>query len=129
MTRYLLNTVSQHFRDIGITPLRTKHRVIQLILGPIQFKVFLHKRRAISVNRVYVSYCLSLSRSGGNQPVDLVCARSIQERPKHILAIAKKILRAPANNYAGSSRKCVLYRRLRYNRDSPRATMILSEET
>ena len=42
--------------------------------------------------------------------MDLKGARSIEKRAKHILAIAKEIFRAPANDYAWAAGKCVLDR-------------------
>ena len=75
-----------------------KDYVIQVDLRPVQLKVSLDEGSAISVNRVNVRYCLFLGCSSTDQSVDLRRARSIEERPKHILAIAKKILRAQAND-------------------------------
>lgn len=88
------------------------------MLGPIPLKVSFDERGAVYVNRVDFLYRLFLRRSGCDQSVDLRGAGSIEERPKHILAIAKKILRAPANDYAWASRKCVLDRLLRNNGDA-----------
>ena len=47
-------------------------------------------------------------------------AGSIEEHPKHILAIAKKILRAPANDYAWAARKRMLDRQLGNGGDAAR---------
>jgi hypothetical protein len=112
--------VSEHFSDIGIARLCIKHCVIQIVLWPVQLKVSLDERGAVSVNRVNVCYCLFLGCSSGDQSMDLRRARGIEERPKHILAIAKKILRAPANEYARAARKCVIDRELGNGGDSAR---------
>src|SRR6202021_235303 len=55
-----------------------------------------------------------------DQSWNLRRARSIEEHSIYILAIAKKILRAPANNYAWAARKCLIDRQLRNNGDSAR---------
>jgi len=106
----LLNAANKHVSDETITPFCIKHYVIQVALWPVQLKVSLDEGCAISVNSVSVRYCLFLGCSGSDQSVNLRRARSIEERPKHILAIAKKIFRAPANNYAWAARKRVIDR-------------------
>jgi hypothetical protein len=112
--------VSDHFSDIRITHLGIKHCIIQVVLWPVQLKVSLDERGAVSVNRVNVRYCLFLRYSRSDQSADLRRARSIEERPKYILAIAKKILRTPANDYARTARKCVIDRQLGDSGDSGR---------
>jgi hypothetical protein len=49
-----------------------------------------------------------LRYSRSDHSIDLRPARSIEERPKHIFAIAKKILRAPANDDAWATGKLVI---------------------
>jgi hypothetical protein len=101
----LLDAVGEHFNDKRIARLCFKHCVIQVDLRPVRLKISLDERGAISVNRVDVLYCLVLRCSRSDQSVDLRRARSVEERPKHILAIAEKILRAPANDYAWAAQK------------------------
>jgi hypothetical protein len=120
MTGHPSSTVREHFCDVGITPLGIKHCVIHWVLGPIQLKVSFDEPSAVSVNRVNVRYCFFLRYSRMDQSVNLRRARSIEERSKYILAIAKKILRAPANNYAGAARKGAIDRQLRNNGDPAR---------
>jgi hypothetical protein len=105
-----------------------KDYVIQVDLRPVQLKVSLDEGSAISVNRVNVRYCLFLGCSSTDQSVDLRRARSIEERPKHILAIAKKISRAPANDYAWAVRKCVIDRQFGNSGDSARIKQFAPKE-
>ena len=115
-----LSEVNEHFSNIRITDLCIKHCVIEVALGPLQLKVSLHKRGAIAVNRVDFRYCLFLRRSRCDQSVNLKRAGSIEERSKDILAIAKKILRTPANDYAWAARKRVIDRMLGNSGDAAR---------
>jgi hypothetical protein len=103
MLGYMLGTGSEHFCYMGSADLRIKHRVIQVVLRPIQLEVFLHKSGAIPVNCVNLRYCSFLRCSRCDQSEDLSRAGRIEERPKYILAVAKKILRTPANDYAWTS--------------------------
>jgi len=119
-TSNLLDAVSQHFSDKRITRCCIKHCVIQVDLWPVQLKIFLDEVGAISVNRVNLRYRLFLGYSASDQSVDFKVARCIEERSKHILAIAKKILRAPANDYAWAARKCMIDRLFGNGRDSAR---------
>ena len=120
MTGHLLNTVSEHFSDTRITHFCIEHCVVQVVLWPVQLKVSLDERGAISVNGVDVRYCLFLGCSRSDKSVDLRGTRSIEERSKNILAIAKKILRAPANDDAWAVRKCAIDRQFRNVGDSAR---------
>ena len=114
----LLDAVSEHFGDKGIAPLRIEHRVIHVVVSPVQIKISLDERGAIYVDRVNVRYRLFLRYSSSDQPVDFRVARSVEEYPKHVLAIAQKVLRTPANDYAGSARQCVINDLLGYVGDS-----------
>ena len=104
----LLDAVSEHFSDKRLPGLGIKHCVKQVDFRPVQLQVSLDEGGAISVDCVDVHDCLFLGSSRSDQPLDLRRAGSIEKYPKHILAIAKKILRAPANDYAWSAGKCVI---------------------
>ena len=91
-----------------------------MMLWPIQPKVFLDESSAISVDSVNFRYRVFLGCSSSDQSVDLRRARSIEERPKHILAIAKKVLRASANDHAWAVGKCVIDRQFGNGDDSAR---------
>src|SRR5215469_1202834 len=115
----LLDAVNKYLSDIRIAPLSIEHRVIQVAIRPTQLKILLDERGAISVDRVNVLYRLVLGYSSSDQSVDLRVARGVEKRAKHILAIAKKILRAAANDYAWAARKRQIDRPLGDDRDSP----------
>ena len=104
----LLDAVNEHFCDERITRLRIEHCVIQVVLWPVQLKVSLDESGAIPVNRVNVRDCLVLRCSSGDQSVDLKVSRRVEERPENILAIAKKKLRAPANDHAWAAGERVI---------------------
>ncbi len=112
MTGYLLSTVSERFSNIRVTHLCIEHCVIKLELGPIQLKVSLYERGAISIGGVDLFDCITLGNATTHQSMDFVIARSIEKCTEDILAIAEKILRAAANDDAWAVRKRVIDRLL-----------------
>ncbi len=104
--------MSEYFRDIGFAHLYIKHCIIQVVVWPAQLKVSLDKRDAISIGLVDLFDCITLGHATAYQSMDLVIARNIGKRTEDILAIAEKILRAPANDDAWAVRQRVIHRQL-----------------
>ena len=88
-----------HFSDQRITRLGIKHCIIQADLGPVQLKVSLDESGAISINCVDIRQRLFLGIPAVIR-LRILDVREAQERPKRILTITRKILRASANDYA-----------------------------
>lgn len=112
LARNLFSTASEYFCDIGLTHLCIKHCIIQVVVWPVQVKVFIDERSAISIGGVDLFDCIALGHAATYQSMDFVIARSIEKCTEDILAIPKKILRAPTNDDAWAVRKRVIDRQL-----------------
>ena len=69
---------------------------------------YLLTKAAISVNRVNVRYCVFLWYSSSDQSVDFKVARCVEEHTEDVFAFTKKILRAPADDYARAASQCMI---------------------